>query len=157
MNTMGILLRLSLAATLCYMVYSKMTIMDTPEMLKACYNQPRFHTKEMDPRLDNIQQYCIQKFRWHLQSVNPNSVNETAHYIEELLRMAQKESRSKRQVDRRRKEIRRATDKERQDFFRAINLLKRDTVSRQSVYVKWPVYMYGKLNISNKIAGKPYI
>lgn len=113
-----------------------MTIIDTPEVLKACCNEPRFHTKEMDPRLDNIQQYCIQKFRWHLQSRNPNSTDETAHYIEELLRMAQKESRSKRQVDRRRKEIRRATDKERQDFFRAINLLKRDTVSRQSVYVK---------------------
>lgn len=131
MSTMGALLRLALAATLCYVVYSKMTIIDTPEELKTCFDQPRFNTKETDPRLDNIHQYCIQKFRWHLQNNNPNITHETTHWIDELLRMANKEARKKRQAgaERRRKEIRRATDKERTDFFRAINLLKRDTVS----------------------------
>lgn len=131
MSTMGTLLRLALAATLCYVVYSKMTIIDTPEELKTCFDQPRFNTKETDPRLDNIHQYCIQKFRWHLQNNNPNITHETTHWIDELLRMANKEARKKRQAgaERRRKEIRRATDKERTDFFRAINLLKRDTVS----------------------------
>ncbi|XP_061197635.1 uncharacterized protein LOC133205781 [Saccostrea echinata] len=127
MITMGTLFRLGLIATLCMLVQSKMTIIDTPEELKSCFDQPRFHTREMDPRLDNVHQYCIQKFRWHLQALNPNITTETTHWIDELLRMANKEARTKRQSLRRRVEIRRATDQQRQDYFRAINMLKRDT------------------------------
>lgn len=129
MSTMAILFRLGLAAVLCLMVNSKMTIIDTPEELKTCFDQPRFNRKEFDPRIDNVHQYCIQKFRWHLQNNNPNITDETTHWIDELLRMANKEARSKRQTLRRRMELRRATDKQREDYFRAINMLKRDTVN----------------------------
>ena len=114
-------------------VYSKLIEIRVANKLERCFNERRFDTNMTDPRYDNIHGYCIQKYRWHLnRQIHENITLETSNWIDELLRKSTEEARKPRHIRQSlnvRKEYRRLTDKERNDYHRAINMLKKDTVS----------------------------
>ena len=135
-------LRILILVTLYTQGYCRIFEINTPDDLKYCFEQKRLKSNASDPHWDNAHAYCIQKNNWHLlRTAWPNISEETGSWVDELLRMSEYEiegSRHRRQATirrgrpvqlRRRKEYRRLTDTERQNFHRAVILLKRDRVS----------------------------
>ncbi|KAJ8302647.1 hypothetical protein KUTeg_019043 [Tegillarca granosa] len=98
--------------------------------LDDCFNERRTFLNTSDSIKDNFHGFCIQKYRLKLVKKFWSDLNnETGHWIEELLRMSEREARQKRDARhlRIRKEIRVATDRERSDYFTCMRLLKEDT------------------------------
>lgn len=153
-------LRILILVTLYTQGSCRIVEINTPDDLKYCFEQKRLKSNGSDPHWDNAHAYCIQKNNWHLlKTAWPNISEETGSWVDELLRMSEYEiegSRHRRQATirrgrpvqlRRRKEYRRLTDTERQNFHRAVILLKRDRVS---TYKRKIIKPWGKKNINTK-------
>ncbi|XP_071173904.1 tyrosinase-like protein 1 [Mytilus edulis] len=125
-------------------VYCKIYEINTPDALKNCFDQKRLNGNSSDPHWDSAHAYCIQKNNWNLLKTAWGNISiETENWVDELLRMSEYEmegTRTKRQASRRRrrlrirKEYRILSDTERNNFHRAINMLKRDTSVRPNRY-----------------------